>query len=164
MSVAELRPFNVDGLPELMGWFADAVACRAWGGPRFRHPFTPETFREDAMIDRLPTWGLYEGRALVGFGQYYLRAGRCHLGRLAVAPSYRRRGLGCRLVRELGRVGRADLQTEEYSLFVLAENRPALALYRGLGFKEAPYPGDPADAACDLYLVAARLAEPNKGN
>ena len=147
-----------------MGWFTDAAACRSWGGPGFRYPFTPETFRADAMLDTLTSHGLVAEGRLVGFGQYYPRLGRCHLGRLAVAPSHRRRGHGGRLVRALCRYGRAELGTAGYSLFVLPDNRPALALYRALGFEETAYPGDPADATACLYLVAARLAPGGEGD
>lgn len=159
-----LRLFESRWLPELMGWFTDAAACRRWGGPRFRFPFTPGTFRADAMLDTLPSHGLVAEGRLVGFGQYYARLRRCHLARLAVAPSLRRRGYGGRLVRALCRRGRADLGTAGYSLFVLPDNRPALALYRALGFEETAYPADPADAAACLYLVAARLAQEGEGD
>lgn len=159
----ELKPFPAASLPGLMGWFTDLDACRSWGGPRFRYPFTPETFRADAMLDTLPSYGLYAEGVLAGFGQYYRRFDRCHLGRLAVAPSLRRHGYGGRLVRGLCRTGRADLGTRGYSLFVLPDNRPALALYRQLGFAELPYPGDPADAADCLFMVAWRLAGEDPG-
>ena len=164
VNVPELRSFEARWLPELMGWFTDAAACRSWGGPRFRYPFTPDTFSADAMLDMLPSHGLWAEGRLVGFGQYYARLNCCHLGRLAVAPSHRRRGYGRRLVRALYRCGRARLGTARCSLFVLPDNRPALALYRALGFEETPYPGDPADAAGCLYLVAARLAPGGEGD
>jgi ribosomal protein S18 acetylase RimI-like enzyme len=67
---------------------------------------------------------------LAGFGQYYLRAGRCHLGRRAVAT---------------------------YSLFVLPGNERALHLYQRLGFEPACYPEpDPVFDDC-IYMVAASL-------
>jgi ribosomal protein S18 acetylase RimI-like enzyme len=151
----QLIPFSTNQLPELMRWFPDAASCRLWGGPEFRHPFTPASFREDAKVDSLPSWALVaDDGSLVAFGQYYRRLGRCHLGRLAVAPDRRGRGIGSRLVRELAGVGTRELAADGLSLFVLPGNEPALALYRRLGFSAVPYP-EPAPAfdGC-IYMVA----------
>jgi ribosomal protein S18 acetylase RimI-like enzyme len=136
-----LQSFEDHQLTELMTWFPDLAACRMWGGPQFRFPFTPATFREDAKVDSLSTWSLVQDDgAFVGFGQYYLRVGRCHLGRLAIAPHLRGRGLGRRLVDELSREGARELGVESFSLFVLPGNERASRLYRRLGFVEARYP------------------------
>lgn len=151
----QLIPFSTTRLPELMGWFPDAASCRLWGGPEFRHPFTPASFREDAKVDSLPSRALLaDDGSLAAFGQYYLRLGRCHLGRLAVAPALRGRGIGGRLVRELARHGTRELGVDGLSLFVLPGNERALALYRRLGFSAMPYP-EPAPAfdGC-IYMVA----------
>ena len=158
MGTARLQAFSEAWLPELMSWFEDADACRVWGGPSFRFPFTRETFRADARLDSLATFALTTNAAmLLGFGQYYLRAGRCHLGRLAIAPAHRGRGLGSTLVRELCRIGSEDLGVETYSLFVLPGNERAIRLYERLGFAPARYPEpDPMFDDC-VYMVAAPL-------
>jgi ribosomal protein S18 acetylase RimI-like enzyme len=158
MQTAQLHAFDEAWLPELMRWFEDADACRVWGGPSFRFPFTRETFRADARLDSLATFALTANAAtLLGFGQYYLRAGRCHLGRLAIAPAHRGRGLGSTLVRELCRIGSEDLGVETYSLFVLPGNERAMRLYERLGFAPARYPEpDPMFDDC-VYMVAASL-------
>src|SRR5512135_2707739 len=157
MEAARLQAFDEAWLPELMRWFDSAAACRVWGGPSFRFPFTRDTFRADARLDSLATFALVTGEAtLLGFGQYYLRAGRCHLGRLAIAPEHRSRGLGGSLVRELCRIGSADLGVETYSLFVLPGNERAIRLYERLGFAPARYPEpDPMFDDC-VYMVASR--------
>ena len=73
------RRFDPALLPELMAWFPDAITLRTWGGPAFRHPFTPESFREDAKVDEIDSWSLVgDDGALAAFGQCYLRVGRCH--------------------------------------------------------------------------------------
>lgn len=159
MGDVRLQRFEVAQLPELMSWFPDQGACTVWGGPGFRFPFTPETFRADARLDSLSTWALMDDdRQIVGFGQFYLRVGRCHLGRLAIAPALRGRGLGSTLVRELGRIGAADLGVDSYSLFVLPGNERAMRLYQRLGFSVASYP-EPTPMFEDcIYMVAAQLA------
>jgi ribosomal protein S18 acetylase RimI-like enzyme len=158
MGTARLQAFSEGWLPELMSWWEDADACRVWGGPSFRFPFTRDTFRADARLDSLATFALATDEAtLLGFGQYYLRAGRCHLGRLAIAPAQRGRGLGGSLVRELCRTGSADLGVETYSLFVLPGNERAIRLYERLGFAPARYPEpEPIFDDC-VYMVASRV-------
>ena len=128
---------------EIMGWFPSAASCRIWGGPEFRFPFTAESFRADCHLE-LPSFALLDAAGTVcGFGQYYLRAGRCHLARLAIAPSLRGRGLGSRLIELLSEAGKAALGVEHCSLFVAIANTAAMTLYRRLGFAHAAYSGDP---------------------
>src|SRR5690606_27253774 len=92
---------------------------------------------------------------LLAYGQYYLRVGRCHLGRLVVAPAHRGRGVGARLVHELVALGSAQLGVSECSLFVVAQNTRAVALYRRLGFTPSPYPEPDAETSPYLYMTAA---------
>ncbi len=150
-----LRRFGEPLLPELMSWFPDRTSCQTWGGPGFRHPFTAATFPEDARLDSLPSWVLVTpDGALAAFGQYYRRLGRCHLARLAVAPALRGRGIGGTLVRELCRLGAAELGVDTYSLFVLPGNERAERLYRRLGFLPMPYPEPATEFDGCTYMVA----------
>lgn len=156
--IVKVQPFNCSQLTELMSWFPDRTSCQTWGGPEFRFPYTGATFRDDAKIEQLPTWALVQDDGgLVGFGQYYLRASRCHLGRLAIAPSLRRRGLGNTLVRELCQMGSVVLGVRSYSLFVHPDNANALRLYQRLGFVVAPYPEPLPGVESYVYMVASRL-------
>jgi ribosomal protein S18 acetylase RimI-like enzyme len=138
----KLVPTPLEHLPLLQRWFPDRDSAFRWGGPRLRHPFTDDTFAEDIRWGGMAAWSLV-GRAgdLLGFGQYYLNHGRCHLARLAVDPARRRQGLGRRLVGELVQVGMRDLGVEECSLFVLNDNHPAIRCYCALGFESRPFPG-----------------------
>jgi RimJ/RimL family protein N-acetyltransferase len=153
-----LQAFKANELRDLMSWFPDRTSCQTWGGLQFRFPFTEETFREDAKVQTLATWSLIDGDGtFCAFGQYYPRLGRCHLGRLAVAPALRGRGVGSTLVRELAQRGLNDLGVDSCSLFVLPGNERAARLYRRLGFDAQPYPvPDPAFDAC-IYMVAPGL-------
>jgi ribosomal protein S18 acetylase RimI-like enzyme len=148
--------FDDQRLPELMQWFPDASSCALWGGPQFRWPFTPLSFRADARIGELPSRMLIEdvGHAMVAFGQFYQRLGRCHLGRLAVRPDVRGRGAGTRLIRELCAEGCRALEVAEFSLFVLVRNDRAERLYRRLGFEEAHYPEALPVSEPVRYMVA----------
>jgi len=139
-------------LLEIMSWFPSRESCQIWGGPEFRFPFTAQSFHADCHLE-LPSRVLLDGGGMLcGFGQYYLRAGRCHLARLAIAPALRGRGLGARLIELLSDEGRAALGVEHCSLFVSIANTTALALYERLGFARAAYPGDLPIPGCH-YMV-----------
>ena len=155
-----LRSFDDSQLPELMSWFADRRSCQVWGGPAFRFPFSAASFREDARLGYQPTWTLTDqGRALLGCGQYYLRVGRCHLARLAIAPTCRGRGYGSTLIHLLCRTAAAELGVDSFSLFVDSGNDGALRLYRRLGFSQQPYPeSSPGLAGC-VYMVSADMPD-----
>jgi ribosomal protein S18 acetylase RimI-like enzyme len=153
MKLVETSP---DHLPELMAWFPDAHSYEVWGGPHSRYPFTADTFHEDAKLDEVPSYSLVgDGGELLGFGQYYLRSGRCHLARLAIGPGRRGRGLGSVLVRELSRLGCESLGVDGCSLFVLTDNAPAVHLYGKLGFAPAPYPDGVPVLEGGVYMISA---------
>ena len=139
-------------LLEIMSWFPSRESCQIWGGPEFRFPFTAQSFHADCHLE-LPSRVLLDGGGMLcGFGQYYLRARRCHLARLAIAPALRGRGLGARLIELLSDEGKAALGVEHCSLFVSIANTTALALYERLGFARAAYPGDLPIPGCH-YMV-----------
>lgn len=155
-ATATLHAFDDSRLRELMSWFPDRASCRVWGGPEFRFPFTEATFRVDAKLASLATRMLVQGDGrLTAFGQYYLRVGRCHLGRLAVAPAFRGGGFGTRLVRELCAEGRALFGAGSCSLFVVPTNERAKALYERLGFAATPYPEPAAELEPYIYMVTS---------
>ncbi|WP_437791986.1 GNAT family N-acetyltransferase [Sorangium sp. So ce693] len=70
-------------------------------------------------------------------------------------------GLGRWLIRGLVELGVQELGVGECSLFVAADNTPAIRLYRRLGFVEARYPEDDASVTSLVYMVvlAGRLTE-----
>jgi ribosomal protein S18 acetylase RimI-like enzyme len=149
----KLVPISESHLPQLMHWFPDQHSCAIWAGPEFRYPFTETTFREDMRLE-FPSYSVVDDAELLGFGQYYLRVGRCHLARLAISPQHRGRALGAFLIRELCRLGCDELQVRDSSLFVMADNMPAVRLYSRLGFALATYPGEAPQIAGCVYMVA----------
>lgn len=152
--IVKFGRFDPAQLPELMSWFPDAHELRIWGGPEFRHPFTPVSFREDSKVDEIDSFALVgDDDTLAAFGQCYLRIKRCHFGRLGVSPARRGQGLGSRLIRELTDWGLGEFGRRELSLFVRHDNVAAHRLYRRLGFRETPYP-DPAFTAETHYMIA----------
>jgi ribosomal protein S18 acetylase RimI-like enzyme len=143
-------------VPQMMTWFPTEHSCRVWGGPEFRFPFTAETFLADSKLTAIPSYAMIrESAELCGFGQFYLRAGRCHLSRLAVASAYRGRGLGTQLIEMLLREGKKTLGVTQSSLFVHVTNTSAIALYERLGFTRFPYPEPGLEIPNSCYMISS---------
>jgi len=151
-----LRAASREDLLAMMAWFPDGPSCRIWGGPEFRFPFSEQSFQADSRFEAVPSYVYATNQTVIGFGQYYLRDGRCHVSRLAVSPTLRGKGWGSRLLCALIELGSAALGVEECSLFVAADNHPAARLYRRLGFVETPYAG-PQTALHDILYLTAEI-------
>lgn len=149
-----LRNATEGHLEHLMGWFADAHSLNVWGGPKFRYPYTPESFREDCHWGRMATFVLESpDDRFAGFGQIYDRYGRINLARLVVHPELRGQGVGRRLVELLLAVGPTVVDRAEFSLFAYRDNRPALKCYQRAGFRIRDYPKDAPMADVCYYLT-----------
>ena len=135
---------------ELMTWFPDAASVNIWGGPKFRYPFTSETFREDCHAGEMPSFSLRNAeRQLAAFGQAYERDGRGHLARLVSNPGLRRQGTGRQLINRMIAALDQSHDYDEYSLFVYRDNLPAYRCYLSLGFVVQDYPeGAPMPGEC----------------
>ena len=149
-----LRNATETDLERLMGWFSDAQSVKIWGGPKFRYPYTPESFREDCHWGRMATFVLESPRKrFAAFGQIYERYGRINLARLVVRPELRGQGIGRRLVEMLVEVGPSVVDRTEFSLFVYRDNTPALECYQRAGFSIRDYPRDAPMADVCFYLT-----------
>lgn len=126
---------------ELMSWFSSEDELSTWSGPNFRYPFNLNSFKSDLKLNTLTSFSLISSCGdLLAFGQYYLRLGKCHLGRLVVNPHFRGKGIASHLISQLSTLGKSDLGTNSCSLFVLAHNESAIRAYTKLGFSMADYP------------------------
>jgi len=130
-------------LDDVMLWFPNAAAVDIWSGPKFRYPFTGETFREDCRVELMTSYVLRDSTGtLAAFGQSYERDGRGHLARLVANPGLRRKGAGRQLIRMIMAALATSKAYDEYSLFVYRDNTPAYQCYRSLGFSVVEYPDD----------------------
>lgn len=153
----ELEPHGPDDLTSLLGWFGDRQALRQWGGPKVRWPLRAEHFVVDVLRPGVTTRVARDDEgALLAFGQFYRKLGRCHLARLAVRPEARGRGLGRFFVMALMAEGRAALGVEACSLYVLAGNRAAIGCYEACGFRFADDPEPLPDLPDCLFMIAER--------
>ena len=141
-------------IKSLMSWFPTERSIDIWGGPRFRYPFTPQTFQEDVHWRDMDTYSLVgSSLEMLAFGQFYERHGRINLARLVVSPDRRGQGVGKQLVRLLMEQGRKNIPRHEYSLYVYRDNHVAKACYAGLGFEENEYPEDDEMADTCIYMT-----------
>lgn len=140
-------------LRQLMSWFDDAPAVTVWAGPKFRYPFTLESFRDDCHWGRMASFRLdTPGGEFAAFGQLYRRYNRINLARLVVHPEMRGQGVGKRLVSLLLEVGPQLVESDEFSLFVYRDNLPALECYKAMGFAICDYP-EGASMADECYYL-----------
>jgi ribosomal protein S18 acetylase RimI-like enzyme len=147
---------QLEHVREIFGWFPDKESVVHWGSPYMRYPLHWETFLEDIYWGRMSTRvGLAEDGSLLGFGQYYLKLGRCHLARLVINPDFRGRGLGEKFVAALMEHASEHLGAEEFSLYVMTKNKPACNCYQSLGFSLQDYPhDDPRMEDCVFMTLA----------
>lgn len=132
-----------DDIDELMQWLPDAASVDLWSGPRFRFPFSRESFREDSRIAEILSYCLRNPAGeMSAFGQVYDRHERGHLARLITHPRMRRQGVGQRLIGLLIRAARDVFGYDEYSLFVYRHNKAAHRCYLSMGFVLQHYPED----------------------
>ena len=141
-------------ISHLMSWFPTARSVDIWSGPKFRYPFTAETFFEDVRWQQMDSYRLVDlAEDMLAFGQIYERHGRVNLARLVVSPNRRRQGIGKQLVALLMGKGRESFPLQEYSLYVCKDNYPAQACYAGMGFEEHQIPvGDEMADTC-IYMI-----------
>ncbi|WP_159820072.1 GNAT family N-acetyltransferase [Colwellia sp. 20A7] len=140
-------------LVELMSWFSSEEQLTVWSGPNFSYPFDLKSFKRDLKLNMLSSFSMVSSEGdLLAFGQYYLRLGKCHLGRLVVNPHSRGKGVVASLIGQLSVLGKSDLNTQSCSLFVLDHNKSAIKAYTKLGFCITDYPEKIALENC-LYMV-----------
>ncbi|QQX82532.1 GNAT family N-acetyltransferase [Shewanella sp. KX20019] len=128
-------------LEEMLTWFTDKQALFDWAGPNFRYPYSLTSFSEDLALSKLASFSLVsDTHQLIGFGQFYRRIDRCHLGRIVISPKWRGKGFAKILIEQLNAKGLKTLNVGQSSLFVLSHNHQAIYTYRKLGFVQSDYP------------------------
>jgi ribosomal protein S18 acetylase RimI-like enzyme len=131
-------------LLQVKSWFSTAAEIFTWGGPNMTYPMSDEDFLHLIKGKHLHSYSLLDTtQQVLAFGQFYDRLGRNHLGRLAVAPTHRGKGLSKKLIEGLLTKAQKVRPSVEASLFVFTDNQVAYQCYQSLGFKEVPYPLHP---------------------
>jgi ribosomal-protein-alanine N-acetyltransferase len=133
-----IRGVRYEDLDEILT-IEEASFPDPWSRNAFLREFqgNPSGCRVAAVGDAVV--GYVIARIETAFDMWGLRKyGRCHLANLAVAPEYRDRGIGSRLLRETIRYARKEGAREVY-LEVRAKNIPARRFYSKRGFVEGRY-------------------------
>lgn len=149
----QLRRAAQTDIIELMSWFNTLGEVTSWAGPGFRFPFSIASFAEDVRLSSVSSWILQaDDGQILGFGQYSMQSGHCHLSRLVIHPQFRGHGFIQILLAKLLRQGKAALQTRSASLFVFKTNPGAMRAYQLAGFIEQPHPQGLLHELCS-YMV-----------
>jgi RimJ/RimL family protein N-acetyltransferase len=133
-----LVEFTPEHFATLRGWFSSDREVVRFGGAGLRYPLDDEQLR--AIVDdpaRL-SWMAADGDGeLVGHVELGLQHDQeaALLGRVAVAPAARGRGLGTELVTSALDVAWDHDWVKRVNLRVYLWNAPALTIYRRLGFE-----------------------------
>jgi RimJ/RimL family protein N-acetyltransferase len=136
-----LVAFGREHFPTLAAWFGSERELVQWGGTLVHYPLDDRQM--DAMLrlgetdppERL-CWMAVEDTDLVGHAQlaYDWRNGNARIGRVAIAPRHRGRGLAKPLLRLIIARAFADPAIERLELYAIAYNRHAIRIYETLGF------------------------------
>ena len=113
---------------------ADAPALRALEEAAFSDPWSEEAFRSAASDPDAIFLLAEENGALAGYIGAFRVPGAMQIANLAVAPVFRRRGIGMTLLRAVQSAAEADGR-EALWLEVRVSNAPARALYEKAGFE-----------------------------
>lgn len=129
----EFRLSKENDILELSSWFKSQKEIQNWGGPKIRFPFTIEEFKKDINFNIMTSYTLVQNSELIGFIQVFDKYDSIHIGRVAIHPNKRGRGLGVELLEALFKKYKNSNQS--YSLFVHKDNIIAKNLYEKLGFE-----------------------------
>ena len=139
--LSEVAPNDDD---ELVAWFPDASALRAFAGDTLSWPLTREQLQALRADPRNHAWTAWTTGRRVGHAELVrIDDDRGLLARVAVAPGQRGQGFGTALLGAMIEQARS-LDLSRLELNVYADNRSAVQLYRAAGFEEqAPSAGRP---------------------
>lgn len=111
----------------------DVPAVSALEAKIFSVPWSIQGFYDTIEMDNVIFLVAMEETTLCGYCGIYLAADEGEITNVAVAPTYRRSGIGERLVRQLLIEG-GKMRIRNYILEVRASNEGAIKLYTKLGF------------------------------
>ena len=130
----------------------------------FSLPWDPGSF-ESELENPLSDWLVaLDGETLAGYVGAQTAGGESDIMNLAVAPEYRRQGIGRLLMQEMEQA-LGERKPEAVSLEVRVSNRPAISLYESLGYRQVglrpKYYFKPAE---DALIYRKEMCRENTGN
>lgn len=150
-----LKPEPATHLNDVLHWFNNQQALRDWAGPNVDIGDSAAHLQSFILSAQwLSLKFLDADGQCLAFGQVCLREGRYHLGRLAVNPIARGKGVEKLLIGGLLDHAKMHLpRAEESSLWVYRHNQPAWHSYIKIGFVEAAPPDSMAQLPGCVYMT-----------
>ncbi len=135
----KIKPATKKDLSVISDWFSNKTEARHWGGPSIPFPFDLEDLKNAISWNEAESYAFFdELNQIIGFAQLFHKYGYNHLGRIAIAPNLRGKGMGYKLMETL--ITSTSGDGSDYSLFGYNTNVPAKKLYERIGFEIRDYP------------------------
>lgn len=116
----------------------------------FTDPWSYNAFKTDLNNDMAFPMVAEFDNLVIGYTNLYIVAGEVQIGNFAVAPGYRKRGVGKKLMDRIMALAK-ERKCDSIFLEVRESNGPAKALYGSFGFKSVglrrDYYSNPREAA-----------------
>ena len=126
MSVIEIRNMTIDDLAKVIKIEKDC----------FSDPWSANVFRADLNNEMAIVIIAEFEKTIVGFSNIYIVAGEIQVGNFAVAPGFRKRGVGKKLMESVLKLAKEN-DCLQIFLEVRKSNKPAIDLYKSYGFVES---------------------------
>ena len=121
----------------LSKWFENPKELN-WTDPRLNYPFNFNKWVELTYTDyNVKSFVLKEHKWVIGIGNIILNKNTkfAHALHIFIDSEYRNRGLGTKMLQYLEALAKDDKMTT-ITINVMPKNKPALKLYKRMGFKE----------------------------
>ena len=144
MSV-ELRKFKEENITQLIKWIHSKEELMQWAGPAYKFPFTGEQMlaelnQAEKECNKLIFSVLEkEGNIIIGHCQVLIdkKNNSARFGKILIGnKTFRGKGLGQQIIKELLKIGFVDLKLHRIDLGVFDFNSNAIMSYEKSGFKK----------------------------
>lgn len=134
----------------------DAAAVEEVEKASFGMPWSRESFWEEAVNDKAYYLLILDEDKVIGYAGTWVLFDEAQITNVAIVPSYRGKGVGFILMRELMQIVKT-LGANAMTLEVRPSNAAAIGLYEKLGFKSVGlrpgYYQDNGEAAMIMWLT-----------
>ena len=138
----ELQPFTDGDIDRLIGWIRSPEDLFVWTATTFEYPLTWEQVKKfvdecRARGDRQFFKAVSDGEVFghIELGAIDHRNKSLRIGRVVIDPALRGRGLGAGMMRAAVERSFEELKMHRVELWVLDDNRRAIAAYERVGFQ-----------------------------